>query len=290
MGPLWQRLNRPKLVWHFHELYPRKGCGQSRLLQRAVDFGFQHAKRPDLIIFPDRSRADAFQAEAQGTAEISIVFNCPRTLREVPKERLHDVLSELGISRVAPVVYFHGWIGPQNFLETLIEAMSDACPAALLVLVGPVADDYKESLRMHASRIKMRERVVFLGFVPLDQLDGLMAGATVGVSLFSPDSNSLNIRFLAGASNKRFQYMAVGLPQITNVGTGVEEIFGRHNCALLVNPSSRRELAAALGALLSDAALRTRLGENGRRAHLAGFNYEDQFAPVLTKLVSWIRP
>jgi glycosyltransferase involved in cell wall biosynthesis len=187
-----------------------------------------------------------------------------------------------------PAVYFQGWVGPSRCLEATIQSMRWWPKTAVFVIVGPVAESYQGALMALGDEAGAADRVVFLGSVPYVEALQLAAGATVGCSLVA-DQNDPNWTYSAGAINKRFEYMAVGLPQITNVGHGMEQIFGQHNCALLVDPSSPREIASAVATLLSNDTLRARLGENARRAHLAGFNYEGQFAPVLNKVVSWIK-
>ena len=286
-GRLWRKPSPRKLVWHFHELCSRPVRSANRLSGRAAEFACQHATEADLVIYSDAGRADIFARQAGLKEHPTVVMNCPRRLAKVPMDYLAAKLAGGGIAgRLA--VYFHGWVGPSRCLEATIQSMRWWPKTAVFVIVGPVAESYRGTLMALGGEVGVAERLVFLGSVPYIEALHLAAGATVGCSLVA-DQNDPNWTYSAGAINKRFEYMAVGLPQITNVGHGMEQIFGRHNCALLVNPASPGEIGAALGALLSDDALRSKLGENGRRAHLAEFNYEAQFAPVLNKLVSWIR-
>ena len=286
-GGLWKKKAGSRLIWHFHELFLHSGTG-GYLTRRSVEFCLKNAHRPDLVIFPDHFRAEAFRTATGLTNAPSVAFNCPRRLGEVPRETLTERVRALGLAAVGPIVYFHGWIGPHNFLENLLQALVGAKDATL-VLAGPVTDSYKKSLMEKAQSCGVKQRVVFLGMVPLAQLDGLAAGASVGISLFSPTTGDLNLRFLAGASNKRFQYMAVGLPQVTNSGPGMTDIIKRPDCGLLVNPDSVGEIRRAIVRVVADKALRLRLAENARRAHLREFNYEIQFAPVLETIVEWSR-
>jgi glycosyltransferase involved in cell wall biosynthesis len=143
-------------------------------------------------------------------------------------------------------------------------------------------------LRKLAQDLGVLNRVVFLGLVPYQGLWGLAVGAAVGVSLVAGDKD-LNWRYSAGAINKRFEYMAVGLPQVANSGPGMEEIIEKPGCGLLVDPTSAPETGRAITRLLEDPPLRRRLAENARKAHLSEFNCERQFAPVLEKILGWCR-
>ena len=77
-----------------------------------------------------------------------------------------------------------------------------------------------------------------------------------------------NVIYSSGASNKRFEYMAVGVPQITNQGPGMDEIITRPNCGALADPSSPEDIGLTIARLLQDTTLRKQLSDNARKAHL----------------------
>ena len=111
-------------------------------------------------------------------------------------------------------------------------------------------------------------------------------GAAVGLTFLELTTD--NCRFSAGASNKRFEYAALGIAQVTNAGAGMEEIFGRPGLATLLDRLDPQSMGDAIGALLSNPNRRAEMGERARRAHLSVNNYEAQFAPVVsqTRLVA----
>ena len=75
MGPLWNRLNRPKLVWHFHELFlPGRKLVRS-LTGRAVEFARRRAAVVDLVTFPDTGRAVVFSGAAGLKTRPVVVMN-----------------------------------------------------------------------------------------------------------------------------------------------------------------------------------------------------------------------
>jgi MMP alpha-(1->4)-mannosyltransferase len=59
--------------------------------------------------------------------------------------------------------------------------------------------------------------------------------------------------------------MACGVPLVATTGGALPEVVGRHDdTALLVPPGDPSALAAAIGRLLDDPALRARIGASGR--------------------------
>jgi glycosyltransferase involved in cell wall biosynthesis len=93
--------------------------------------------------------------------------------------------------------------------------------------------------------------VRYLGYLPEDDLPGLMAGATAFIypSLYE------------GFGFPVAQAMAASVPVITSNTSCLPEIVGQ--CALLVDPRSPAEIQAALEKLLTSQSLRDRLRTEG---------------------------
>ena len=281
--PLWHREHLPKLVWHFHEL-----CFQARkeagfLGRRAIDFAYRHANRADLVICPDQGRGEILTETAGLTRAPMVVMNCPRRMENVPQDGLSARLAERGMAGLR-TVYFHGWMGPNRGLEAIVQSMRWWPEDSIFTLVGPAAEAYRTSLLHIASRVGVQSRIVFLGSVPYSQVLSLAAGATVGCSLVTGEGDP-NWIHSAGAINKRFEYMAVGLAQVTNNGMGVSEIVDKNQCGVSVDPNSPEAVGQAVRQLLADEARRQMFSRGARSAHLRLYNYETQFA----ELGRWIR-
>jgi len=153
----------------------------------------------------------------------------------------------------------------------------------VFALVGNCSAEMRQLLLEMAAEVGVRNRVLLLGTRPQGEALALVAGGDLGLSLIQP--NTQNWRYSAGAINKRFEYMALGLPQVTNDGSGVAEIIERNECGLCVDPNQPEAIGRAVRQLLDSEAQRREFSANARAVHLAQFNYEFQFAPVL----DWIR-
>ena len=94
-------------------------------------------------------------------------------------------------------------------------------------------------------------RVSFAGVVPEEKLPGLYAGAQALVFASLYEGFGLPI----------LEAMACGTPVITSNVTAMPEI--SHNAALLVDPTSVKQIAGAMEQVLSDNSLRQELREKG---------------------------
>jgi glycosyltransferase involved in cell wall biosynthesis len=107
-------------------------------------------------------------------------------------------------------------------------------------------------LRALATRLGVDERLIVLDYVPDEDMSGLYLGAA-----------ALVMPTFCGPSNiPVLEAWATGCPVVTSDIRGVREQAG--NAALLIDPTSPDDLAAAIQTLWSDSASAERLAQAGR--------------------------
>jgi glycosyltransferase involved in cell wall biosynthesis len=97
-------------------------------------------------------------------------------------------------------------------------------------------------------------------------------------------SGDQNLRTLAGASNKPFEYLAKGLPILIGNQAALSDLFVTTGYARECDPTDPLSIAEAIQWFRDNPDLRREMGESGRRRILEEWNYEQQFAPVLERL------
>jgi glycosyltransferase involved in cell wall biosynthesis len=182
--------------------------------------------------------------------------------RPVPdRSVLHDrsVPAAHGID--GPYVVAFSSLSPSKNIPRLIEAFARVAPAteASLVLIGHVPKD--ADLQGLIRRAGLAGRVVITGFVPDDHVLPLMAQATV----FAMPS------VYEGFGLPVLDAQAVGVPVVCSAAASLPEVAG--DGALLFDPGSTEEIAAALRRCLSDTTLRDSLVTRGS-ANLARFSWD----------------
>jgi glycosyltransferase involved in cell wall biosynthesis len=73
-----------------------------------------------------------------------------------------------------------------------------------------------------------------------------------------------------------FEYMAAGLPVIASRFPLWREIVEGNDCGVCVDPLDPAAIAAAIDLFCGDPALARRMGENGRRAVLARYDWRGE--------------
>jgi len=271
-----------KRVVHLHELLNVSTGGRAERL--AVKYIRKYLRNADLVVVPDVFRARMTQDFADLHTEPAVVMNCPALLLELPSSKLLPALRERGVE-TSKIVHYQGSVGEEHGLELILDSMQFWPRDAVFVIVGGGKKEYITRLRQRAATHGMVDRLILLGRVPYRDVFGYAVGASVGLTLL--DATIDNWRFAAGASNKRFEYLALGTAQITNAGPGMSEVFGKGQLALLLSDLTPQSLGRAITSLLDNPEVGGAMGQRARAAHLSSYNYESQFAPVAERLYSW---
>jgi len=277
---------RRRTVYHFHELpesYPDMGMGPRRALSRVGGL----ARKADLVVFSDQARAERYQNEVGLSTCPQVVMNCPLLVSTVPASPLRQLLANRGL-RETRVVGYVGCVGWHQGLREAALSMRNWPADSVFVLVGPHSEEVREGILAGARAAGTDSRVLFLGPRPHAEALALAAGADLGLTLIQPHNQ--NRLYSAGACNKRFEYMALGVPQLTNNGPGVADIVERSQCGVCVDPNSPEEIGAAVNRLLHDPGQLRQMGSRGRAAHREHYNYQAQFRPVLEWIMQRRRP
>lgn len=166
---------------------------------------------------------------------------------------------------VSQVVLAAGRLSPEKGFAVLVEAAANVLrqhPAAGFVLFGDGGERTK--LEQRVRELGLAGRVVLPGFTA--ELDKYLPWADV-VTLPS---------FTEGLPNVALEASAAGVPVVATAVGGTPEVVADGVSGLLVPSGSPERLAEALSRLLSDAELRSKLGDGGRARMRAEFTFEAQ--------------
>jgi len=148
---------------------------------------------------------------------------------------------------------FFGAIEPKKNVARLVEAYLASSISSPLVIVGGPGWGGEQDVKLLKSLAGLdgRKRIVWLGYLPRDMLAMLIAGAraTVFPSLYE------------GFGLPALESMALGTPIITSNVSSLPEVVGE--AGILVDPYDVRDIARAIIAMDSDAAMRADLSRQG---------------------------
>lgn len=164
-----------------------------------------------------------------------------------------------------PYVLFLGRIHAIKGLDILLpafERVSREQPDLSLVIAGTVDEAYRPQFEKLLAASGARDRIQLIGNIAGSRKSRLLAGATV----FALTSHS------EGMPVAVLEALAAGLPVVITSGCNLPEVAAAE-AGIEVHPDSDA-VAAAIGRLLADADLRTRIGSNARKLAAEEFSWD----------------
>jgi len=274
-GLLASRASSAHLIYHEHDT-PTRSSDLNPIIRLARITAIRTAKH---VIFPHAERA-AIVGQDLNKERFHVVWNTPR-LAELPA--IHNRPEH------PLVVYYHGSISPTRIPKTVAEAVARLGNCARIRIAGYETETgygYIDELRSLFGDTTSGGIIDYVGQVPRDRLLVEAAKAHIGLALTPMVTNDLNMRYMAGASNKAFDYMAAGLPFLVSDLPEWRTMFVEADYAVACDPRSADSIEAALRHLTGSPLLRKRMGFKARKKVEEAWNYGAQFANVLTAIQS----
>lgn len=258
-GWLLARLRRARFVLEVRDLWPeslvefgftRRGSFVHRALSLLETFLY---KRADAIVTVTPGWTDYLQSQGVERGRISTVSNGSDPEMFQPAGDANALRKRLGNVEGALVVYA-GAHGPPNGLDAALDAAREM-PCTHFVLIGSGVD--KSTLVTRAANEGLAN-VHFLDPMPKAELATLLWTADIGLHTLA----DMDL-FRSGMSpNKLYDYMAAGLPVVSNAGGAAHDVIREAGCG---EPASPDGIATAVRRILErPASERARMGRQGR--------------------------
>jgi glycosyltransferase involved in cell wall biosynthesis len=229
-----------------------------------------------LAIAPSYTRAEGLKKLFTFNTEPQVVYNSPRLNVAVPNEGWR---AKLGIGADVPVVVYAGGLGRDRFVPEIVESVALWPKPSVLILAGYGQRQMVEELRTISCRSGTRDRVYFVGHLP--SIMGLVREAQLGVSFSSSEEHIPNLRFRGIASNKIFEYLALGIPAVVSYNEESSGFMEAHRCGVCVGDHSPRGIAQAISSILRDPEVLINITRNAKKTHQQNTNFERRFCNVL---------
>lgn len=261
-GWLIATLKGVPFVLEVRDLWPRVLIGMGQLLEASMTFRmltrletFLYTRASRIVVLAEGSRTEL---ESRGVPREKLIYipNGADPVDFQPSAPRDQLRARYGFSTLTAV--YAGAHGPANGLSLLLDA-AQALSGIDLEIVLAGGGITKERLVVDA-RSRGLQNVRFMDPVPKSEMPDLLNAADVGLHVLA----DVPLFRAAVSPNKLFDYMASGLPVVTNCPGLVSELVVEAGCGFTVAP---RDLDSGLRAC-SDAdgpAALPSMGAAGRR-------------------------
>jgi glycosyltransferase involved in cell wall biosynthesis len=205
--------------------------------------------------------------------KISIVSNTPRLNGlEFPAERQDRDSQGSKLSLI-----FVGGLEPMRGLDAVLEMLPTtlrSIPSLRFTIVG--GGKWERDLKKKVSTLGLDAHVVFAGRTDYRHALLEVSRSDIGIIPHRVTAHSNST-----IPNKLFEYMLLGKPVVATEMAPVSRIIREVDCG--VTYGDEKGFVSALLAL-QDPATRARLGQNGRRAVLEKYNWEQEFCALMNAI------
>jgi len=159
--------------------------------------------------------------------------------------------------------------------KEIIKALRDIDPDHRVTLT--LAGEFSEkTFKQEVSSMEEWDKVRYLGLIPHRDVYRHLSLSDIGLVCLHPLE-----RFQTALPVKMFEYMGTGIPVIASDFPLWRDIIVGNGCGLCVDPLSSKEIAKAVEYLINHPHEARRMGENGRKAVLEKFNWENEGKKLL---------
>jgi len=269
VGAVLGRPRGARVVWHVHEIvrHPRSLALLFRLAPMTAD---------RVVAVSDAVRDNLGILRAGRRRVVTIHNGVPATPDTVPD----PAIAALGDPVVIYVGRLNRWKGYEVYVDA-VERVAPSHPEAAFVLAGdpPTGEEWRSAeLARRIDAAGLSGRLRLLGFHP-DSAAAFSASAIAVVPSTEPDPLPTVV----------LEAMRAGCAVIASAHGGAVEMVEDGRSGLLVRPGDAAALAAAMDRLLSDPALRDRIGAAARDRVATLFTVE-RFLERLVAVYAELRP
>lgn len=229
----------------------------------------------DGCIIPQPERLNLFVTETGRTSPTFMVMNCPL--------KSEVASADHGTEPEHLKIYYHGSINSKRLPLTIIEAMKAFSGRVKLIFCGYEtlnSRGYIEQFTDAAKRAGIGSSVEYKGNLNRDAMLRLCQTADVGLMFMPTQTDDPNMKYMAGASNKAFEYLAAGCPVIVNGSMEWQKMFVDPGFGLACDPEDVSSIRKVLQWCVDHGPSLKAMGDVGKNKILQDWNYETQFKDV----------
>lgn len=186
----------------------------------------------------------------------------------------NNIKRESFFSKENFILVYVGALAEIRGIAQIVQAMEYLPDNVKLKLLGRFSpEDYENKIK----NLKGFRKVDFLGWMCFDKIPHHLSQADIGMICLWPEPNYIN----SSTPTKLFEYMAAGLPTIASNFPLWKEIIEGNKCGICINPLNPKEIAKAIKYLIGHPGEAKRMGENGKKAVLEKYNWENESKKLL---------
>ena len=246
-----------------------KSFNKGYILEKAFRWFDTLARRHFYLIFTEHGYLDTYTSLAKPH---EVIYNYPLLSFLEPFRQPYQP------NPAQPSFFYIGWLSFERAFDTLVSGLvklKATYPDFVVHLFG--RQTFTEmDLDELPNFADIRSNLHFYGYADQRNAFPYSAQATVGLALLKPVGD-----YPDSYTTKLFEYMALGLPVITSDFPLYQNVVDRHTCGFCVSPYEPNQIADALTYLIEHPDEARAMGQRGRSAVEAIYNWTSESKKLL---------
>jgi glycosyltransferase involved in cell wall biosynthesis len=275
------RRGRHKAILHLHDVLDRDAkrvTFSDRLMWGNV---IKHLDKFDLVVVPEKKRAEYLQEAYRIERPIWVVANSPLAGPSVKNDALRSKIESMTGSRPGLLAVIVGNVG---LLSETARALAQTRGPWHLAVIGSTQGALLEAMMEEGRRNGVERRIHLIPYTNYDTVRSWLPGCDVGLCVHSSSSSNVNWRLAGSASVKVQEYLGAGIPSIVSPADSFRVLATETGALQLVEDETADGICAALNDLEPGSAHHAAMSRAALAAHRNTYNYEAQLMPVLRQL------
>ncbi len=238
-------LKRKPIIFDSHEYFPEVPELVDRKFVKSFWLAIQGFIVPKLKHCITVSPSIAQLFEQQYGIPFQLIRNVPFVRPTPDQTSIQSTKEKLHISPEKKVILYQGALNVGRGLELVMEAMQYLTDV-VFVVIG--SGDIEQELKALTQKLNLKEKVIFTGRIPAEEVAQFTLIADLGFSL--EEDLGLNYRF--ALPNKMFDYIQSEVPVVVSNLPDMAAIVQKYNVGEVALDRSAKGIAQCFSAILSN--------------------------------------
>ena len=166
------------------------------------------AGRAEVCVLPNEERVEIFKKQTATDRPVECIWNVPRLEEVAPVKERPNLKKPLAL-------FYGGSLSSERLPDVLLDQILEMFPKILLHVVGYATYSHR-ALHQRICELSKQKLVKYHGAMPRKEMWRIADVCEAALCLMPPSSKDVNLKNMAGASNKPFDAMARGLAVVVS--------------------------------------------------------------------------
>lgn len=276
-------MKMPPCIYHRHEIEDEERLKHASLQTWIMRYAQRHLRSADCVVFPEKHRAAYYVRRQKAPPSTFIVPNYPAKAAFLLDHLFPDIIRKRWDDKT---LLYRGGVS-----ESILEALRGLSLCARDIrceIIGAMPDAVQNAVRDVLQVHDLESRVTQHGYQSFARANELSLTASAGIVLYQ--RHERNVTYSATATNKLYEYAALGLPVIVPDTDAYRDHLRGQSWVVYATIEQPESIARALRTIFADHARYADMCTAARRVFAAGWNYDTAFLPVLRHIHQRVDP